>query len=140
MADLAVPSGIIPSADASILILNAAVTIAAGETVYLDTSVSPNVLRLCDANANATASVFGGLACNSATVGQKVRYVYKDPALYLGSTMAVGDTLWTSGTAGRMTLTPGDIASGWYVTAVGVCSIVNSTINFNPTAAGAAKV
>lgn len=60
-----------------------------------------------------------------------MRFVTKDPALVLGCTMLVGDTIWQSDTAGGITKTFADLEAGDYVTVIGVCTVVNSTINMS---------
>jgi hypothetical protein len=139
MADLTVtPASVIPSANAVIAIGTAGATIVAGQTLYIDTANS-NVLKLYDADGSALTSTMAGIALGGAASGQQVRYVTQDPALVLGCTMAVGDTLWGSDTAGGITATFADLEAGDYITCIGVCTVVNSTINFKMIPAGAVK-
>lgn len=81
--------------------LLAAVTITQGQTVYEDTSVTPNVLRLCDANGTTAASVGGGMALNAALAGQPVTYQYQG-AIVPGGTLAAGMLYCQSETAGSI--------------------------------------
>lgn len=139
MADLTVtPASVIPSANADIAIGTAGATIVAGQSLYIDTANS-NVLKLFDSDGSALTSTFAGIALGGAATGQQVRYVKSDPALVLGCTMAVGDTLWASETAGGLTITFADFEAGDYITCIGVCTVVNSTINMKIIAAGAVK-
>ncbi len=66
-------------------------------------------------------------------------YVTQDPALVLGCTMLVGDTIWGSDTPGGLTSTFAELEAGDYITVVGICTVVNSTINFKMIPAGAVK-
>jgi len=137
MAALSITAGsVIPSVNASTTKGTAGATITAGQTLYLDSATS--TLKLCDADASAAASTFVGIAMHGASSGQELRYVFKDPALAIGATLVIGDTLWTSGTAGGITKTFTDNVTGGtlYVTVLGT-AISTSAINFNPAAAGA---
>jgi hypothetical protein len=139
MADLSITAAsVIPSANATIAIGVAGATIVAGQSLYIDTANS-NVLKLYDADGSALTSTMAGIALGGAASGQSVRYVTADPALVLGCTMAVGDTLWGSDTAGGLTITFADLEAGDYITCVGVCTVVNSAINFKMIPAGAVK-
>lgn len=139
MAALSITAAsVIPSANAVVAIGTAGATITAGQTLYIDTADS-NKLKLYDADGSATTSTMAGIALCGASSGQQVRYVTQDPALVLGCTMAVGDTLWGSDTAGGITSTAADLTTGDYVTCIGVCTVANSTINMKMIPAGAAK-
>ena len=139
MADLTVtPASVIPSANAVIAIGTAGATIVAGQTLYIDTANS-NVLKLHDSDGSALTSTLAGIALGGAASGQQVRYVTQDPALVLGCTMAVGDTLWGSETAGGLTATFADFEAGDFITVVGICTVANSTINMKLIPAGAVK-
>ena len=139
MADLSITAAsVIPSANAVIAIGVAGATIVAGQSLYIDTANS-NVLKLYDADGSALTSTMAGIALGGAGSGQSVRYVTQDPALVLGCTMAVGDTLWGSDTAGGLTITFAELEAGDYITCVGVCTVVNSAINFKMIPAGAVK-
>ena len=139
MADLTVtPASVIPSANAVIAIGTAGATIVAGQTLYVDTANS-NVLKLYDADGSALTSTMAGIALGGAASGQQVRYVTQDPALVLGCTMAVGDTLWGSDTPGGLTVTEAELEAGDFKTVVGICTVVNSAINMKLIPAGAVK-
>jgi len=139
MADLSITAAsVIPSSNAVIAIGTAGATIVAGQSLYIDTANS-NVLKLYDADGSALTSTMAGIALGGAASGQSVRYVTQDPALVLGCTMVVGDTLWGSDTAGGLTITFAELEAGDYITCVGVCTVVNSAINFKMIPAGAVK-
>lgn len=137
MADLSItPGSVIPSTSAAISIGTAGATITAGQTVYIDTANS-DVLKLADSDGSALTATVAGIALNGASTGQKVRYVTSDPALVLGCTMAVGDVLLQSDTAGGITVTRADLEAGDYITVLGVCTVANSTVNMKLIPAGA---
>ena len=139
MADLSITAAsVIPSSNAVIAIGTAGATIVAGQSLYIDTANS-NVLKLYDADGSALTSTMAGIALGGAASGQQVRYVTQDPALVLGCTMVVGDTLWGSDTAGGLTISFAELEAGDYITCVGVCTVVNSAINFKMIPAGAVK-
>jgi hypothetical protein len=100
--------------------LNAAVSITAGQTVYEDTSVSPAVLRLADANGTAAASVVGGVALNGAAAGQPVTYQYQG-AITIGGTLVAGTLYAQSETAGSI-CPINDLVSGDFPCIVGWAS------------------
>ncbi len=88
---------------------------------YLDTSVSPPVIRL--AGAASTAIIGGsitspnggvGLIDRAGGAGQGARLIYADPNLGLGATVLAGDDVWLHTTAGSVTKTIGDLTSGNY--------------------------
>lgn len=121
MAALSALTSMIPSANAEYTAPFAlAVTATRGQTGYLDTSVSPPVVRL--AGAASTAIVAGSVSTNGAVgfiesggvAGQLTRLVFRDPALVLGVTVLAGDDIWLSPTAGSATKTIGDLASTNY--------------------------
>ena len=139
MADLSITAAsVIPSSNAVIAIGTAGATIVAGQTLYIDTADS-NKLKLYDSDGSALTSTMAGIALGGAASGQQVRYVTQDPALVLGCTMAVGDTLWGSDTAGGLTITFSELEAGDYITCVGICTVANSTINMKLIPAGAVK-
>jgi hypothetical protein len=110
-----------------------ATIIAAGQPCYVDTA---GLLQLTDSNASIAASACDGLAALGGSVGQSARLVTSDANLVLGSTLVIGDTVWTHTTAGAITKTAADNTTG-----VGTCclGVAKSTtvLNFRPLAAGA---
>ncbi len=98
-----------------------AATATRGQAGYLDTSVSPPVIRL--AGAASTAIVAGSITSPNGAVGfiesggvagQLSRLVLRDPNLALGVTVLAGDDIWLHTTAGSVTKTIGDFASTNY--------------------------
>lgn len=136
-SDLSITAGSVacsPAGKKNCLTRNAGETIsAAGKAVYLDTST--NTFKLCDNNASLASSKFYGITLNGNSTGQPVRVCYKDPAFTIGATVAVGDVIRTSTTAGGLTKTAADSEVGvLYPTVVGL-AISTTKINLNPTRA-----
>lgn len=96
---------------------NAGATITAGQAVYLDSS---STWQLTDADLSATAADCVGIAENGASAGQPLSVVTSDPSFTLGGTVAAGDTIYTSPTAGGVTKTQADLVTGVYTTILGV--------------------
>lgn len=139
MADLTITAAsVLKSGSASVQdgIIGAATTVTAGKVLYLDSAT--NTLLLAD-NTSATKAAAVGIALTGGGAGQPVKYVISDPALVLGCTMTVGDALYVSNTAGGITLTTADLDTGEFVTFLGVCTVINSTINMSIAASGAAR-
>ena len=128
-------SGFIPSTYARIREGVAGATITQGQTLYLDSAT--NTLKLCDADASLAASTCVGIACQSVASGQRLEYVYEDPQCVLGATLVIGDTLWTSATAGGITKTAADNGTGKYTCVLGTAI---STTAFNLVIANAGAV
>lgn len=137
MADITVtPASVIPSTRATITDGVCGATIVAGQVVYKDTANS-NVLKLAQHDGTALEATVAGIALNGGAAGQVIRYVTKDPELTLGATMAVGDIVLLGSVAGGMTIDAGDLASGEYKVILGICSVLNSKINFQIVSPGA---
>ena len=136
MADISITAAnVIPSVNAETVRKNAAETITAGQVVYLNTS---GLVAKADANLSAAAATVYGIAANGGGSGQLITVVKKDPALVIGATVAIGDILILSATAGGIA-PAADLATGHYCTVLGV-AISTTAINLAPVAAGAAKV
>jgi hypothetical protein len=137
-ADISITAAsVVPSASAKFATKTAGATITAGQVVYEDTGDS-NKVKLADTDsATALARVVFGIAATGAAAGQPVRIIREDPALVIGATVAVGDVLILSGTAGGI-CPAADAATGDYVTFLGVARSTTA-INFKPVASGAAK-
>lgn len=135
MADISITAAsVIPSANAELVRKAAAETITAGQPVYLNSS---GLVAKADANASATTAAVYGIAVNGGAINQLITVVKKDPALVIGATIAIGDVLVLSATAGGIA-PAADLATGHYATVLGV-GISTTAINFLPVAAGAAK-
>lgn len=125
-ADLSITaSAVVPSANAQINEATAGATITAGQLIYLDSTdldtKSRPKAKLADANS-ATAAVrsVAGMAINSASAGQRVSYVYQDPALVIAASGLTAGTIYgLSATAGGLAPSA-DFTTGWYVSVVAV--------------------
>jgi hypothetical protein len=106
-------SGFIPSPNAKIQQGIAGETITQGQTLYKKSS--DNRLWLGDANSSAETALIVGLACNAASAGQPVDYVYEDDDLTVGATLVTTSVYVASATAGAIDAASA-IVSGWYVT------------------------
>jgi len=137
-ADISITAAsVIPGANAKIVTKTAGATITAGQVVYEDTGDS-NKVKLADTDsATALARVVFGIAAGGAAAGQPVRIIREDDDLTLGGTVATGDILILSGTAGAVAPNA-DAATGDYVVFLGVAKSATK-INFKPVASGAAK-
>jgi hypothetical protein len=109
-------------------------TVTAGQPVYLD---SNGKVQAADANASATTAAVYGIAENGGAINQRISVILEDDDLTIGATVAIGDVLILSGTAGGIAPVA-DLVSGWYCTVLGVAKSTTK-INFYPVAAGAAK-
>lgn len=105
----------------------------AGEVVYLDTSVTPNVYKLADNTTAAKANAVG-IALNSGATGQPASIASLANLTMDGMTLGV--FYYVSGNAGK--LCPyADLGSGDYVTQViGATSTTNAKVQ--PIALGIA--
>lgn len=138
MADISITAAsVIPSASSSATKVQKvlAATVTAGQTLYL---LANGTVGLADANVAAPVSTVYGIAANGGAAGQTITVIREDPALAIGATLTIGDTLWQSATAGGITITASDNVSGMYVTSLGV-AVSTTAFNFNPVAAGAVK-
>jgi hypothetical protein len=137
-ADISITAAnVVPSSAAKIVTKIAGATLTAGSVVYEDTSDS-NKVKLADTDsATALARVVFGIAAGGAAAGQPVRIIREDPALNLGATVAIGDIIILSGTAGALCPST-DAATGDYVTFLAVATST-AVVNFKPVHSGAAK-
>lgn len=124
MADISITaSAVVPSSSAVIRRATAGATIAAGETIYLDTadldSAGIGKAKLTDANGVAALRVIDGMAANSASAGQPFEYVVYDPALVVGSGLTPNQVWISSATPGKVAPVA-DLTAGWYLTVVAV--------------------
>lgn len=118
-APISITAGsVIPSAQAKTVLLYAGTTITAGQAVYSD---SAGVLQLTDSDASATAAQCIGIALNGGSTGQPIVVCTEDMGgLTIGGTVAAGDTIYTSPTAGGVTKTQADVVAGNYTIILGV--------------------
>lgn len=103
----------IPGANAKLRQGIAGDTITQGQTLYVKSS--DNRLWLGDANASAETALIVGLACNAASAGQPVDYVYDDDDLTMGATLVTTSVYVAGATAGAIEAASA-IVTGWYVT------------------------
>jgi len=138
-------SVVVPSSSARIAEAPCGATITAGQLIYLDsTDVDANgssKVKLADANS-ATAAVrsVAGIAISSASAGQRISYVYYDPALVIAASGLTANTIYVlSATAGGIA-PAADVASGWYLSVIAVAKS-GTTIFFSAPglASGAAS-
>lgn len=135
MADLSITaSSVVPSSAARRVTKTAASTITAGQPVYVNSS---GLVAPADANSSATTATVLGIAEHGAAANQRVSIVTEDPAFVLGATVAIGDVVIASATAGGIAPVA-DLTTGWYCTVLGV-AVSTTAINLKPVAAGAAK-
>lgn len=113
----------------------AGASVTAGQVVYLDSST--NTLKLAD-NDSATAAVRQpvGIALHAASSGQPLTYLSAGP-ITIGATVAVGDILCLSSTAGGI-CPAADIASGDYNTIIGIATST-TVVDVKLHSAGAVK-
>lgn len=95
----------------------AGVTVTQGQALY---KTSVNTYALCDNDASAAAAVFAGIALAGGSPGQVIPICQSDPDFTLGGSIGTGIALFTSPTAGGVTLTPGDNTTGSYVSVIGI--------------------
>jgi len=135
MADISITAAnVIPSANAQLYRKTLAAASTAGQVVYLDTN---GKAALADANASATTAAVYGILVTGGGTNQVATVCTKDPALVIGATVAIGDVLILSATAGGVAAVA-DLATGHYGTVLGIATSTTA-VNFNPVAAGAAK-
>lgn len=139
MANISITAAnVVPGAQVVKVTGVAGTTITAGQLLYKDSGDS-NKLKLADANGTGDALVVAGIALCGASAGQPVTYATRDADLTIGATVAIGDVLIASGTAGAIAPVA-DLASGMYATVVAVATSTTK-VSFHATAlvAGAAK-
>lgn len=116
-AETITAANVLPGTAAILIKATAGATITQGQVLAL----SSGLAVLCD-NDSATAAVRQpvGIAVTSASSGQPVYYVNVDDDFTVGATLAAGATLWTSSTAGGITVTAADNSTGKYPATVGI--------------------
>lgn len=135
MADQSIAAvDVLASSRADIRYAPAAVAIAIGQLVYLDSSTSQ--LYLADNNDTAAkANVIGMAYSAAAAAGHRIAYIAEDDDLTIGGAVIIGSSYFLSSTAGGMA-PEADLLTSDYVTflAVGKSS---TKISFKPLATGA---
>lgn len=106
----------------------AGATITQNQPLYLDATT--NTLKLADAN-DATAYQVVGLSLNAASAGQQVSFL-RSGIITMGSVQLAGNDIWLYTTAGTMTVTASDVASGSYAVHIGnYLTTTTALININ---------
>lgn len=107
----------------------AGVTVTQGQVLYRDSATGN--YGLCDADQSLAASKGAGIALSGGSPLQVIAMCVQDPAFTIGATLAIGDTLWTSATAGGITKTAADNSTGVFVQVLGVAvSTTQASISF----------
>lgn len=100
MANLSITAtNVIPASGYSYQDGIAGATIAAGETVYLDSAT--DTFKLADSNGTAAASAVRGIALHSVVSGQPIRVV-TGGTVAIGAVMTAGVSYYQSATAGKL--------------------------------------
>lgn len=121
MAEIAVTAAnVIAGANAVIAEGTAGATITAGQLLYIDTAAS-NVLKLADANGVSPVCDLAGIALNSASTGQPVKY-QTGGLITIGGTVTVGTTYILGATTPGAFAPDSDKASGWKVNQLGIAT------------------
>lgn len=133
MADISITvANFITSPNATLIQGVAGATLTRGLPLYYDSAAGTYKLYVA---TSTTTDTFVGFAAEDAAAGQQFLICTKDPALQLGGTLAVGDTVWLS--LSGVTKTFADVVSTWRVYVVGVCTATSlNVVNFNPVRGG----
>ena len=127
MADLAITASQVKQDTTNAQVFNgtAAVSITAGQSVFVDTGTTPNTVKLADADDTVTTAGAKGIALNDAEVDHPVQ-VQEGGTITLGAGAAPtkGTIFVVSGTAGGIA-PAADLASGDFVTILGVGNSTN---------------
>lgn len=137
MADLTITAAnVAAGSGAKVVYGTAGAALTAGQSLYLDSATT--TYKLCDNDSGtAAARSFAGIALHAAASGQPIAVLTAGP-ITIGATVAVGDILCTSSTAGGIAPSA-DNGTGDYVTVIGVATSTTS-VTVAPIAAGAVKV
>lgn len=114
-------------------VVTAGAAISAGQPYYKD---SNGQAQLCDADGDSDTAGIDGIALCDVASGQKVVGALPGSSVEIdmGITFTVGDVVVLSGTAGAYAPVA-DLASGDFVTIVGVAKTANNII-FDPNVSG----
>jgi hypothetical protein len=108
-------------------IITAATTVTQGQALY---AVGDGTYGLAQSNGASPANTFAGIALTGGSAGQPVVIATAD------SGFAIGGTVWLSTTAGAITSTSSDVASGDTAIVIGV-GIGSNKINLGNITGGA---
>lgn len=135
MADISITAAnVIAGSNARRVSKLAASTITAGQLVYL---LAAGTVAAADANGASPLYTILGIAENGGGAGQRISVITEDDDLTIGATVAIGDILIASATAGGIA-PAADLTTGWFATVVAVAKSTTKVI-FKILAAGAAK-
>lgn len=125
MADVSITGPVVPNTLAYCETLFAAVAIAAGKTVYRNTS---GLAALADSDLSAAGAECIGIAVNTAGIGEPVTVAKNGTTVtQAGTTFTKGLVYFVSNTAGGIA-PQGDIGAGDYVTSIGIASSTSALI------------
>lgn len=110
-------ANVLASANAQKLTGTAGASITAGQSVYEDPTTS--TWKLADCNGASPLYKVAGIALHAALTGQPITVCTSDPAFTPGFTVAAGDVVILSSTAGGLAPVA-DAASGHFVSLVGI--------------------
>lgn len=96
----------------------AGAAITAGQWLYLDTNVTPNTLKLADADLSTAAATVVGVAVGGADIGQQITY-QKSGRITAGGTLTKGLIYCLSNTAGGI-MPSADLSSAEHTSILGV--------------------
>lgn len=137
MADIdPVEASVLKSTAGNMSFGTAGATITQGQSCYLDGATT--TYKLADSNSGSVGdAIRAGLfiALCAASAGQPIVVLTEDPALDLGIVLTSGATAYLSNTAGGITVTYADIASGSTVVQLGVVN-TSGTLYFKPIIGG----
>lgn len=135
MADISITAAsVIPGSNARRVSKIAASTITAGQLVY---QLAAGTVAPADANGASPLFTILGIAENGGGAGQRISVITEDDDLTIGATVAIGDVLIASATAGGIAPVA-DLTTGWYGTIVGIAKSTSKVV-FKIIASGAAR-
>lgn len=125
MADIAITGPVVPNALNNCVTYFAAVAIAAGKTVSLNSS---NLAVLADSDSTAALAECIGVAVNTAGIGEPVTVAKSGTTItQAGTTFTKGVVYFVSNTAGGIA-PQADIGAGDYVTSIGIASSTSALL------------
>ena len=136
MADLSITAtAVFATSTAPLQYLPAAagVTITQGQVLY---KLANNTLGLADSNAVYSRELIRGHRARGASPGQPVIYVRADATFTFGATSTSGLVLYLSNTAGGITATYSDLASGSTIITLGTVLTGGTTMNLSALVGG----
>lgn len=136
MADISITAAnVLGGTGANLEIKTLATTAAQGKALYL---LANGTVGLADSNGSSPANSFYGFSLTSGSAGQPVVVDRADSAFVSGGTLAIGP-VYLSNTAGGITQTLADLASGSTLIIIGAATSTTSnasTINLTTVTGG----